>query len=64
MGAVKTVFIAGGGIGGLTVAHALQQINVSTRVIELGDKRDRIGTGITLLGLAVTRRTGIGGCLP
>ncbi|UGA42134.1 NAD(P)-binding protein [Bradyrhizobium quebecense] len=50
MGAVKTVFIVGGGIGGLTVAHALLQIGASTRVIEVGDKRDRIGTQITLLG--------------
>ncbi|MGX1070659.1 2-polyprenyl-6-methoxyphenol hydroxylase-like FAD-dependent oxidoreductase [Bradyrhizobium elkanii] len=53
MGAVKKVFIVGGGIGGLTVAHALQRIGVSTRVIEMGDKRDRIGTGITLLGNAL-----------
>ncbi|WP_176422283.1 FAD-dependent oxidoreductase [Bradyrhizobium sp. 2S1] len=53
MGAVKKVFVVGGGIGGLTVAHALQRIGVSTRVIEMGDRRDRIGTGITLLGNAL-----------
>ena len=31
MGAVKKVIVAGGGIGGLTVAHALQRIGVSAR---------------------------------
>ncbi|WP_375779390.1 FAD-dependent oxidoreductase [Bradyrhizobium sp. ma5] len=53
MAAVKKVIVVGGGIGGLTVAHALQRIGVSARVIEMGDKRDRIGTGITLLGNAL-----------
>ncbi|UEM15380.1 FAD-dependent oxidoreductase [Bradyrhizobium barranii subsp. barranii] len=53
MGAVKKAFVVGGGIGGLTVAHALQRIGVSTRVIEMGDRHDRIGTGITLLGNAL-----------
>lgn len=53
MAVVKKVIVVGGGIGGLTVAHALGRIGVVTRVIEIGDKSDRIGTGITLLGNAL-----------
>jgi 2-polyprenyl-6-methoxyphenol hydroxylase-like FAD-dependent oxidoreductase len=53
MGAVKNVLVVGGGIGGLTVAHALQEKGISTRVIEIGDRGDRLGTGITLLGNAL-----------
>ncbi|MCS3695166.1 2-polyprenyl-6-methoxyphenol hydroxylase-like FAD-dependent oxidoreductase [Bradyrhizobium elkanii] len=53
MGAVKNVIVLGGGIGGLTAAHALRRIGVSVRVIEMGDRSDRIGTGITLLGNAL-----------
>jgi 2-polyprenyl-6-methoxyphenol hydroxylase-like FAD-dependent oxidoreductase len=53
MSSVSKVIVVGGGIGGLTVAHALQRTGISTRVIEIGNKTDRIGTGITLLGNAL-----------
>ncbi|MGX9353536.1 FAD-dependent oxidoreductase (plasmid) [Shimia sp. W99] len=53
MGAVKKVIVVGGGIGGLTVAHALARQGIETRVIEIGDRSERLGTGITLLGNAL-----------
>lgn len=50
MSAAKTVLVVGGGVAGLTLAAALGQKGISCRVIEIGRRDDRLGTGITLLG--------------
>lgn len=50
MGAVKTAVIIGGGLGGLTVATALQRAGIASRIIEVGKPSDRLGTGIVLMG--------------
>lgn len=53
MAAVSTAVIVGGGIGGLTLALALQRIGVEARIVEKGTRADRLGTGICLLGNAL-----------
>lgn len=53
MATAKKVLIVGGGIAGLTLACALQQVGVTARVIESGKRSDRLGTGISLLGNAL-----------
>lgn len=53
MTAVRQALVIGGGIGGLTLACALQKLGVATRVIERGEQSDRLGTGIILLGNAL-----------
>lgn len=53
MAAVRQALVIGGGIGGLTLAGALQKAGVATRVIESGKRSDRLGTGISLLGNAL-----------
>lgn len=50
MAGVKSVLVVGGGVAGLTLAAALGQKGVNARVIEIGHRKDRLGTGITLLG--------------
>lgn len=60
MVAVRQALVIGGGIGGLTVAIALQKIGVATRVIERGERSDRLGTGIILLGNALRALDRIG----
>jgi 2-polyprenyl-6-methoxyphenol hydroxylase-like FAD-dependent oxidoreductase len=55
------VIIAGGGIGGLTLAHALARSGAEARVIEAARREDRLGTGITLLenALRALERVGL-----
>lgn len=53
MAAVRNVTIIGGGIAGLTLAVALRRIGVEVRIIEKGDRANRLGTGISLLGNAL-----------
>lgn len=53
MAAVKNVVIVGGGIGGLTLAVALRRVGIATRIIEKGNRANRLGTGISLLGNAL-----------
>lgn len=60
MAAAKNVLIVGGGIAGLTLACALQQIGITTRIIESGKRSDRLGTGISLLGNALRALDRIG----
>jgi 2-polyprenyl-6-methoxyphenol hydroxylase-like FAD-dependent oxidoreductase len=50
---VERVVIIGGGIGGLTVAHGLARRGIDVQIIEAGQRGDRLGTGITLLGNAL-----------
>lgn len=60
MGAVKKVIIVGGGIGGLTMGHVLARQGIETRIIEIGDRSERLGTGITLLGNALRALDALG----
>lgn len=53
MSVIKKVIVVGGGIGGLTVGHALARNGISTRIVEISDRSERLGTGITLLGNAL-----------
>lgn len=53
VGIVNKVIIIGGGIGGLALGHVLARQGVATRIIEIGDRSVRLGTGITLLGNAL-----------
>src|SRR5690348_479802 len=43
------VIVIGGGIGGLTLALALHQVGISSRVFEAGAKINPLGVGINLL---------------
>jgi 2-polyprenyl-6-methoxyphenol hydroxylase-like FAD-dependent oxidoreductase len=54
------VIIAGGGIGGLTLAHGLARSGAEVRVIESARRQDRLGTGITLLENALRALDRIG----
>ena len=54
------VIIAGGGIGGLTLAHGLARSGAEVRVIEAARRQDRLGTGITLLENALRALDRIG----
>lgn len=53
MVAVKKVIIIGGGIGGMTLAVALQRAGIQCRVIESSARGESIGTGINLLSNAL-----------
>ena len=55
-----TVIIAGGGIGGLTLALSLHQIGVKARVYESVDRLEALGVGINLLPHAVRELTELG----
>jgi 2-polyprenyl-6-methoxyphenol hydroxylase-like FAD-dependent oxidoreductase len=54
------VIIAGGGIGGLTLAHGLARSGHDVRVVEAARREDRLGTGITLLENALRALDRIG----
>lgn len=60
MAAIEKAIVIGGGIGGLTIAHALGRQGVKVRVIEIGDPSQRLGTGITLLGNALRALEALG----
>lgn len=53
MAAVRDVVIVGGGIGGLTLAIALRRAGIAARIVEKGNRANRLGTGISLLGNAL-----------
>ena len=55
-----TVLIAGGGIGGLTLALSLHQIGVSARVFESVTELKPLGVGINVLPHAVRELTELG----
>lgn len=48
MACAKNVMIVGGGIGGMTLAVALQRAGVAVHVVEQGRREDQLGTGINL----------------
>src|ERR1700745_4434589 len=52
-GFVRTVLIAGGGIGGLTLALSLHQIGVPAKVFESVAELKPLGVGINVLPHAV-----------
>jgi 2-polyprenyl-6-methoxyphenol hydroxylase-like FAD-dependent oxidoreductase len=52
-GAVMTVLIAGGGIGGLTLALSLHQIGIAAKVFESVPELKPLGVGINVLPHAV-----------
>jgi hypothetical protein len=52
-GRIMTVLIAGGGIGGLTLALSLHQIGVPARVFESVSELKPLGVGINVLPHAV-----------
>lgn len=54
------VLIAGGGIGGLTLALALERQGVECRVFEFGSSLRALGVGINLLPHAVSVLAGLG----
>jgi 2-polyprenyl-6-methoxyphenol hydroxylase-like FAD-dependent oxidoreductase len=60
MAAIRHALIIGGGIAGLTMAHALRRVEIAARVIEAGKKSDRLGTGISLLGNALRALDSVG----
>ena len=55
-----TILIAGGGIGGLTLALSLHQIGLPARVLESVDRLEPLGVGINLLPHAVRELTELG----
>src|SRR6202042_2570801 len=55
-----TVLIAGGGIGGLTLALSLHQIGVAARVFESVTELKPLGVGINVLPHAVRELTELG----
>src|SRR6201994_2054209 len=57
---VMTVLIAGGGIGGLTLALSLHQIGVDVRVFESVPQLKALGVGINVLPHAVRELTELG----
>src|ERR1700676_2557246 len=59
-GPVMTVLIAGGGIGGLTLALSLHQIGVSAKVFESVAELKPLGVGINVLPHAVRELTELG----
>lgn len=48
MACAKNAIIVGGGIGGMTLAIALQRQGVAVHVVEKGRRQDQLGTGINL----------------
>src|ERR1700676_4352103 len=59
-GPVMTVLIAGGGIGGLTLALSLHQIGVAAKVFESVAELKPLGVGINVLPHAVRELTELG----
>lgn len=61
MACAKNVIIVGGGIGGMTLAVALQRQGVAVHVIEQGRREDQLGTGINLQhnGLVALKQAGV-----
>src|SRR6202044_1234062 len=57
---IMTVLIAGGGIGGLTLALSLHQIGVAARVFESVTELKPLGVGINVLPHAVRELTELG----
>jgi 5-methylphenazine-1-carboxylate 1-monooxygenase len=57
---VMTVLIAGGGIGGLTLALSLHQIGVPARIFESATRLAPLGVGINILPHAVRELTELG----
>src|ERR1700761_9015953 len=55
-----TVLIAGGGIGGLTLALSLHQVGVAAKVFESVPELKPLGVGINLLPHAVRELTELG----
>jgi 2-polyprenyl-6-methoxyphenol hydroxylase-like FAD-dependent oxidoreductase len=55
-----TVLIAGGGIGGLTLALSLHQIGIPCRVFESVPELKPLGVGINVLPHAVRELTELG----
>jgi 5-methylphenazine-1-carboxylate 1-monooxygenase len=55
-----TVLIAGGGIGGLTLALSLHQVGLAARVFESVDRLAPLGVGINILPHAVRELTELG----
>ena len=55
-----SVLIAGGGIGGLTLALSLHQIGVDVKVFESAPQLKPLGVGINLLPHAVRELTDLG----
>jgi len=53
MNKLNEVLVVGGGIGGMTLAHALARNGLKVRVIECSHRLDQQGTGISLLGNAL-----------
>ena len=53
VGAMKPVLIAGGGIGGMTLAHALKKARIPVLVLEQSKEFRRMGGGIGLWGPAL-----------
>src|ERR1700756_389514 len=60
LGDHMTVLIAGGGIGGLTLALSLNQIGVSAKVFESVAELRPLGVGINVLPHAVRELTELG----
>ena len=54
------IAIVGGGIGGLTLALALQQRGLSCRVYESAPEVKELGVGITLLPHAMRELSALG----
>src|ERR1700754_4019669 len=59
-GRIMTVLIAGGGIGGLTLALSLHQIGVPARVFESVSELKPLGVGINVLPHAVRELVELG----
>src|SRR6476620_9758005 len=59
-GPPMTVLIAGGGIGGLTLALSLHQIGVAAKVFESVSELKPLGVGINVLPHAVRELTELG----
>src|ERR1700726_485535 len=55
-----TVLIAGGGIGGLTLALSLHQIGIAAKVVESVSELKPLGVGINVLPHAVRELTELG----
>src|SRR5258706_10958004 len=57
---MQEVLIVGGGIGGLTLALALQQKNIACRVFESAPEIRPVGVGVNLLPHATKVLAGLG----